>query len=110
MGREVMLYCSSPPPAAWARAAAWLQRLQESPSGSILLSQVALLVLTTDCLLLAGSLLRYSKVEKQRSAMAVGSVPSRGEERVLDVAIDRSSPLPNERIKAPAFQKHSPPS
>ena len=53
--------------------AAWLQQLQVSPSWDILLVQVALLVLATDCLLLAGSLLWYSKVEKQRSAMAVGS-------------------------------------
>jgi arsenite methyltransferase len=71
-------------------AAAWLQQLQESPSWGILLAQVALLVLATDCLLLAGSLLWYSKVEKQSEAQRLlDLVPWRGDERVLDVGCGR---------------------
>ena len=70
--------------------AAWLQQLQVSPSWDILLVQVALLVLATDCLLLAGSLLWYSKVEKQREAQRLlALVPWRGDELVLDVGCGR---------------------
>jgi arsenite methyltransferase len=71
-------------------AAVWLHGLQEFPSWGILLAQVALLVLATDCLFLAGSLLWYSKIEKLRQReLLLNLVPWRGDERVLDVGCGR---------------------
>jgi arsenite methyltransferase len=74
---------------AAAGAAIWLHA-QQAESDVYLLAQVALLVLAADCLLLAGSLLWYSKVEKQREAeRLLDLVPWRGDELVLDVGCGR---------------------
>ncbi len=71
-------------------AAAWLHGWQAIPWWSILLAQITLLVLAADFLLLAGSLVWYSKIEKLRQAQyLLDLVPWRGGERVLDVGCGR---------------------
>ncbi len=71
-------------------AAVWLNRFQDSFSWGLLLAQVALLILAVDFFLLSGSLVWYSKVEKQREAQRLlDLVPWRGDERVLDVGCGR---------------------
>lgn len=71
-------------------AAVWLPRLQLLPLWGILVAQIALLVVAADCLLLAGSLLWYSKVAKPREAeRLLDLVPWRGDELVLDVGCGR---------------------
>lgn len=68
-----------------AGAAIWL-------GGSLLflLVRIALSVVAVDCLLLAGCLVWYSKVEKLREADRLLSlIPWRGDERVLDVGCGR---------------------
>ena len=56
----------------------------------LLLVPIALLVVAADCLLLAGSLIWYSKIEKPRQAEhLLDLVPWRGDERVLDVGCGR---------------------
>jgi arsenite methyltransferase len=73
-----------------AAAAVWLHRLQFLPSWSILLAQIALLIVAFDFLLLSGSVLWYSKVEKPREAQRLlDLVPWRGDELVLDVGCGR---------------------
>jgi arsenite methyltransferase len=73
-----------------AAAAVWLRRLQGFPSWGIVLAQVALLVVTADCLLLMGSLMWYSKVEKPREReRLLDLIPWRGVEKVLDVGCGR---------------------
>jgi arsenite methyltransferase len=71
--------------------AVWLPGLSISLlPWSILSVDVALLVLAVDCLLLAGSLLWYSKIEKPRERdRLLNLVPWRGDERVLDVGCGR---------------------
>jgi arsenite methyltransferase len=67
-------------------AAVWLHRLQLLPLWSIPFAQIVLLVVAVDCLLLVGSVLWYSKVEKQREAeRLLDLVPWRGDELVLDI-------------------------
>ncbi|HTU93866.1 MAG TPA: class I SAM-dependent methyltransferase [Gemmataceae bacterium] len=74
---------------ASAGTAVWLCSPQAG-GYMLLLGQIALLVVAADCLLLAGSFVWYSKVEKQREAeRLLDLVPWRGEERVLDVGCGR---------------------
>ena len=73
-----------------AAAAVWLHRLQFLPSWGTPLAQTVLLIVAFDCLLLVGSVLWYSKVEKQREAQRLlALVPWRGDELVLDVGCGR---------------------
>lgn len=76
--------------------AVWLCGWQSFPSWSILLAQIVLLVLAVDFLLLAGSLMWYSRVEKQREAeRLLNLLPWSGQERVLDVGCGRGLLLIN---------------
>jgi arsenite methyltransferase len=73
-----------------AGAAVWLHGFSDSPSWGILLIRIVLSILAVDCLLLAGRLLWYSKVEKQRERdRLLNLVPWHGDERVLDVGCGR---------------------
>jgi SAM-dependent methyltransferase len=73
-----------------AAAAVWLHRLQFLPSWGTPLAQTVLLIVAFDCLLLVGSVLWYSKVEKEREAQRLlDLVPWRGDELVLDVGCGR---------------------
>jgi arsenite methyltransferase len=76
--------------AASTAAAIWLHGLQGSLSWGILVVQIALLIVAADCLLLAGSLMWYSRVEKLKEAeRLLDLVPWRGDESVLDVGCGR---------------------
>ncbi len=67
-----------------------LYRWQSSPCWCYGLVEIALLIVAVDCLLLAGSLLWYSKVQKQREAeRLLDRVPWRGDEYILDVGCGR---------------------
>jgi arsenite methyltransferase len=71
-------------------AVIWLHGWQSSPCWRCGLMEIALLIVAVDCLLLAGSLLWYSKVQKQREAeWLLDRVPWRGDEYVLDVGCGR---------------------
>jgi SAM-dependent methyltransferase len=73
-----------------AALAVWLHFWQGVPSWGILLVQVALLVVAVDCLLLASSLVLYSKIVKPREAeRLLDLVPWCGLEQVLDVGCGR---------------------
>jgi arsenite methyltransferase len=68
----------------------WLRSWEGLPSWGILLVQIALLIVAADCLLLAGSLMLYSKIVKPREAeRLLDLVPWRGLETVLDVGCGR---------------------
>jgi arsenite methyltransferase len=74
---------------AAASGAIWLHA-QQVGNYVFPLAQVVLLLLAADCLLLAVSLLWYSKVEKPREAeRLLDLVPWRGDELVLDVGCGR---------------------
>jgi ubiquinone/menaquinone biosynthesis C-methylase UbiE len=64
--------------------------IQSLPPWGILLAQAALLIVAADCLLLMGSLLWYSKIEKPRAReQLLNLIPWHGEEVVLDVGCGR---------------------
>lgn len=70
--------------------AIWLRGMQSLPPWEILLAQAALLIVAADCLLLMGSLLWYSKIEKpcERERL-LDLIPWHGDEVVLDVGCGR---------------------
>jgi ubiquinone/menaquinone biosynthesis C-methylase UbiE len=71
-------------------AALGLGIVQSFPSWVIHLAQVALSVVAVDCLLLVGSLMWYSKIEKPREReRLLDRIPWHGNEAVLDVGCGR---------------------
>jgi SAM-dependent methyltransferase len=71
-------------------AAIWLRDMQGLPSWSIYLAQVALVIVAVDCLVLMGSLMWYSKIEKPREReRLLDLIPWHGDESVLDVGCGR---------------------
>lgn len=73
-----------------AAVAIWLRGWQGTYPWGILVIQIALVILAIDFLLLAGSLVWYSKVQKQREAeRLLDLAPWHGEEQVLDVGCGR---------------------
>src|SRR5579875_3544138 len=75
---------------ASAIAAVWLYQLSGPSLWVTRLIPAALLIVAVDCLLMAGSLVWYSKVEKQREAKRLlDQLPWRGDEWVLDVGCGR---------------------